>query len=294
MRPHFTKPIIAIVLTLAVIVIGAFVFAAIHRKSPATPPIEGRIRLVPKKEVIGRSVEGRAIEANTFGNGETRLVFVGGVHGGDEWNSALLAYRFMDYLTKNPDVVGYNLTITVIPSANPDGVYKVVGKEGRFVLEDVSTDKEILASGRFNANKVDLNRNFNCKWKPKSMWQEEIVSAGGAPFSEPEARALRDFVTANKPATVIFWHSKSDAVYASECEDGILPETLNVLNTYSRASGYRSVKSFDSYEITGDAEGWLASIGIPAITVELSTHEDVEWERNLAGIKALFEYYGKK
>ena len=105
---------------------------------------------------------------------------------------------------------------------------------------------------------------------------------------------LKIFFTKKNPATVIFWHSKSDAVYASECEDGILPETLNVLNTYSRASGYRSVKSFDSYEITGDAEGWLASIGIPAITVELSTHEDVEWERNLAGIKALFEYYGKK
>ena len=63
------------------------------------------------------------------------------------------------------------------------------------------------------------------------------------------------------------------------------------MNVYAEASGYRAVKLFDEYEISGDAEGWLASINIPAITVELKTHETVEWEQNLAGIKALFNYY---
>ncbi|MDO8601780.1 MAG: hypothetical protein Q7R62_01445, partial [bacterium] len=81
------------------------------------------------------------------------------------------------------------------------------------------------------------------------------------------------------------------AVYASECNNGILPKTLEIMNVYARAAGYRSINVFDAYKITGDAEGWLASIGIPAITVELTTHETVEWEKNLAGIKALFEYY---
>jgi hypothetical protein len=83
-------------------------------------------------------------------------------------------------------------------------------------------------------------------------------------------------------------------VYASECEKGILPETLTVMNTYSKASGYPAVSSFDAYPISGDVEGWLASIGIPAITVELKTHETIEWERNLAGVKALLEYYRSK
>jgi len=96
------------------------------------------------------------------------------------------------------------------------------------------------------------------------------------------------------PDAVIFWHSQSNAVYASECEDGILPKTLAIMNVYSHASEYLAVESFDHYEITGDAEGWLASINIPAITVELSSHETIEWERNLAGIKALFEYYDEE
>ena len=66
------------------------------------------------------------------------------------------------------------------------------------------------------------------------------------------------------------------------------------MNEYAKAAGYRSVTSFDAYPITGDAEGWLASIGIPAITVELSTHSTIEWDKNLAGITAVLDSYRVK
>ena len=291
MRPIFKKQIIAAVFIAVVIILGLFIIAA-WRYEPTSQKQNEISSLVSEYEVIGSSVEGRKIEAYTYGKGEARLVFVGGMHGGYEWNSALLAYKFMDYLDANPEFIPKNLTVTVIPSANPDGMYKVTGKEGRFTAAEVLTDRP-TEPGRFNARAVDLNRNFDCKWKPESMWSGNTVSAGSKPFSEPETAAIRNFVLKSNPDAVVFWHSQSNAVYASECEDGILPETLNIMNAYSRASGYPPIKSFDHYEITGDAEGWLASIGIPAITVELQTHKTIEWERNLAGIKALFEYYGR-
>lgn len=291
MRSTFTKPVIAIVI-LAIFGIGIFVFFS-SQKPLEIKPLD-IVKNDPRYKVIGQSVEGRNIESYTYGNGNKLIVFVGGVHGGYEWNSVFLAYEFMNYLNKNTNVIPNNITVTVIPSANPDGVYKVVGKEGRFTIADVSTDKQTLASGRFNAHEVDINRNFDCKWKPESMWQSKIVSAGSKVFSEPEALALKNFTTLNNPDAFVFWHSQSNAVYASECQNGILPETLDIMNAYSRASGYPAVKTFDSYEITGDAEGWLASIGIPAITVELKTHENIEWKQNLAGIKALFAYYSQK
>jgi len=291
-------------LVVAIIVIaalgGVIIFASLRSKPPQTKPVENPKSLVSYK-VIGTSVEGRKIESYTYlpsqqtnTNGKKLLVFVGGIHGGYEWNSVLLAYQFMDYLDKNPNLIPDNLTVTVIPSANPDGVYAVTGKNGRFAVTDVSTSSKILASGRFNANDVDLNRNFDCKWKPKSMWQSKTVSAGKEAFSEPETLAIKNFVLENNPDAVIFWHSQSNAVYASECKAGILPETLDIMNAYSRASGYPAVKSFNAYAITGDAEGWLASINIPAITVELKTRDTIEWERNLAGVKALFGYYSPK
>lgn len=294
--PSAFKKFAVAIFVLAALGVGVFVFLGQREK----PPVEQAPSPNPIYKVIGASVEGRKIESYTYlpageagGKGENKIVFVGGIHGGYEWNSVLLAYQLMDYLDTNPEIIPDSLTVTVIPSANPDGIFKVVGKEGRFAAADVSKDEKILASGRFNAHEVDLNRNFDCKWKPKSTWQSKTVSAGFKAFSEPEAEALKNFVLENNPSAFVFFHSKSNAVYASECEDGILPETLNIMSAYSRASGYTAVKSFDAYEITGDAEGWLASINIPAITVELKTHDTVEWDKNLLGIKALFEYYGK-
>lgn len=292
MRSFFLARGIAVAVILGAL--GMLVFISFKDEPEPEPKVVVEDNTLKSFQVIGRSVEGRAIEAYAFGKGNNHLLFVGGIHGGYEWNSVLLAYQFIDYLKENPSLIPANVKISVIPSANPDGVFKVIGKEGRFLLSDVSEKGLIAGTGRFNANGVDLNRNFDCKWKPKSTWRGAVVSAGTKSFSEPEAVAIRDFVLKYRPAAAIFWHSQSNAVYASECQLGILPVTLNIMNEYAKASGYQPIKSFDQYEISGDAEGWLASISIPAITVELKTHETIEWERNLAGIKALLKYYSSQ
>ncbi len=296
MRAALRKRVIAVVIVFVALGAGVLAFVISQNKRTLEPaplaPLETKPP-GPVRSVIGKSVEGRDITAYHFGTGATKVLFVGGMHGGYEWNSVLLAYTFMDYLDAHPGSIPQNLTVTVIPSANPDGVYKVIDKEGRITLADVPTNTS-AEPGRFNAHGVDLNRNFDCKWKPEGMWRGKTVSGGSRPFSEPEAAAIRSVVLKDKPGAVIFWHSQANAVYASECENGILPGTLDIMNAYSRAAGYPAVRSFDQYEVTGDAEGWLSSISIPAITVELKTHEDIEWERNLAGIKALFEYFGNQ
>ncbi len=289
-----SKYILGFVTVIFVVAVSMFILINQLKK---TPVVKVKKELITEKtiyvehKIIGKSVEGRAIEAYIYGKGSTHLMFVGGIHGGYEWNSVLLAYQIMDYLKENPDIISKNLTIAIIPSANPDGVYKVIKKEGRFNINDIPSDKLPLGTGRFNARDVDLNRNFDCKWQPKSMWQGKVVDAGTKVFSEPEAVAIRDFVSQYVPKSVIFWHSKSNSVYASQCQKGILPETINIMNVYAKASGYSAVKTFDAYQTTGDSEGWLASINIPAITVELKTHETVEWTQNMAGVKALFKYY---
>ncbi len=292
MRNFFSKPIVMI--GLVVLLLGALVGWNMYRSSTRivvnVPQVETIKTTGPVHTVIGKSVQGRNIDAYTYGTGKTRIAFVGGVHGAYEWNSIVLAYNVLDYLNANPNSVPENLTVTVIPDANPDGVFKVIGKEGRFTENDILS-KVSTIPGRFNANTVDLNRNFDCKWQTESTWQNKTVSAGTKPFSEPEAEAIRVFVAQNHPVAMVFWHSQSGAVYASQCKNGILPETLKVMNVYAKASGYKAVPVFSAYETTGDSEGWLASIGVPAITVEMTTHETIELEKNLAGIKALFEYY---
>lgn len=292
MQPNYTKRIIAVIFAIAIVAVGVAVFVNSRKEAPVEVPVVDTFG--PKHSVIGKSVQGRDIDAYVYGSGDQKILFVGGIHGGYEWNSVILARTFMDHISENPDIISSNVTVSVIPSANPDGVFKVIGKEGRFVVADASTTEEVRATGRFNANKVDLNRNFDCKWQPKSTWKTMEVSAGKAAFSEPEAVALRDYIASYKPSAVVFWHSKSNAVYASQCEKGILPGTLEIMNVYAKASGYPAVKTFDAYVTTGAADDWLASIGIPAITVELETHNTIEWAKNLAGVKAILELYQSK
>src|SRR3989338_2630534 len=179
------KQISLVILVFALLGVGIFSFKILNNKQPEITSVAETKVLGPTRKTIGQSVGGRPIEAYTYGNGVMHLAFVGGIHGGYEWNSVLLSYAFLDYLEANPKVIPKSLTVTVIPSDNPDGVYKVTGKEGRFTATDVSTDTKLLALARFNAHGVDLNRNFDCRWKPTSMWQSKVVSAGSKPFSEP-------------------------------------------------------------------------------------------------------------
>ena len=256
---------------------------------------------VNQYEVIGTSVEGREILAYRFGKGSRTFVLVGAIHGGYEWNTAILSYELIDHFTANPGVVPPNMEVVIIPVANPDGLYKVVGTSARFTPEDAPQfdySNEIdpqgsVAAGRFNANDVDLNRNFDCEWKPNATWENTPVKAGSSAFSEPETRALRDFLLAESPEVVVFFHSANDGVYPNFCDAGPSREVLELTDLYSKASGYPFYDKFTNYEVTGAAESWLATQGISAITVELSTHKVIEFEKNLAGIKAMLGFYSE-
>ena len=299
MSPN-SKKWTGVVLSLVLIISAGWLFyfnesAPLPEPTPevAAPPLVTTPEVVVEKiKTIGYSVEGRAIETYTYGTGSTTLLFVGGVHGGYEWNSTVLAYEFIDNLENGSLLVPENISIVIIPTLNPDGLFAVVQKEGRFTVAEIpKNNAHQTGAGRFNANNVDLNRNFDCKWSPTSTWRGKVVSAGTSAFSEPEAQTLQNLVTEKNPAAVIFWHSQANAVYASECEAGILADTLALMNTYALAANYTPISVFDAYPITGDAEGWLASIGIPAITVELETRTESEWERNKKAIEAVLKNY---
>lgn len=246
-----------------------------------------------EKTVIGQSVGGKDIVAYHYGTGKTELLFVGGFHGGYGWNTALVSYQLMDYLKANPSVIPQNLKVTIIPVLNPDGLNKAVGTTGVFTLADVSTNKELLVASRLNDSSVDINRNFDCDWQSSAVWQKTKVSGGSKAFSEPESQALKSYVETNNPKAVVAWYSQAGGVFASQCDNGILPETATLAKTFADASGYKYYDTFDYYETTGDAVNWLAKKGIPAFSVLLTTHDDTEWSKNQAGILALFKSYSK-
>ncbi|MFN2302768.1 MAG: M14 family zinc carboxypeptidase [Anaerolineales bacterium] len=238
--------------------------------------------------VIGRSaVCNIPIVSYQLGKGEIPLMLIGGIHGGYEWNTIQLVYQILDYLYQNPNLIPPSLAIYLIPNANPDGLYAVTQHIGRFSVSDVA---ENTVPGRFNGHNVDLNRNWDCNWSPVAMWRDQPISGGNAPFSELENQFLRDYIMANKPAAVLFYHSAATGVYMSGCGE-IDPASKALGEIYSGASGYPLYEEFNHYDVTGDAGDWLATKGIPSISVELSTHESLDLNINLAGLLALMEHF---
>jgi len=241
----------------------------------------------PTSQIMGYSALGHPLEVYRFGDGATRIVFIGGIHGGYEWNTVLLAYAVIDYLAAHPDLIPPNVTVEIVSAANPDGVVAVVGHPGRFTVAEVAADTR---PGRFNGNGVDLNRNWDCRWAPVGLWGKTEVSGGAAPHSEPETQVLSAFLR-NPPAqAIIFWHSAVPGVFAGGCEDSFAPGVA-LAQAYAAASGYPYQAAFTSYTVTGDAADWLAAQGLPAIEVELRTHNELEWEQNIAGVLAVLAYH---
>ncbi|MFP4204795.1 MAG: M14 family metallopeptidase [Spirochaetaceae bacterium] len=267
-----------------VLLVGAALFGPAPLFSESVPPEES--------ETIGRSVEGREITVERLGDGTVDVVVVGGIHGGYEANSILLARRLLAHFRDDPDGLPEEFTLHVVANMNPDGLHAVTGgtPEEEFDFEAVST-----FHGRFNARGVDLNRNWDADWEPTSYWGDQEVDAGTAPFSEPETKAVRDYFERIDPVASVFYQSAADGLWYSGAQDRWEPARRLAL-AYHEASGYSMPERSDGevdgpvdYSITGSSDGYFYRREHPNITVELATHHDIEWERNLAGFRALLE-----
>ena len=235
-----------------------------------------------KQVALGSSAGGYPIESYVVGSGRHHVAVVGAVHGGYEWNTAVLAYRLLTYFVTYTDTLPAGITLHLIPVANPDGMVEVTGQPGPLTALHVRGD---TFAGRFNANQVDLNRNWDCFWQAEGVWRQEPVSGGQKPFSEPETQALRDYFQDTEFRVVIFLHSAAGLVAPGNCGQEHRPsETAS--NLYGEAAGY-SVGGFTAYQVTGDAASWLASQDVASFTVELTDHEDIEFGRNLSGLLEL-------
>jgi len=243
------------------------------------------------KTVIGSSVKGNEITAYHYGTGDKEVLLVGGIHGGYSSNTSILAFELMDYFKDNANEIPANVKVTIIPVLNPDGLEVSYGTTGRFNPADVSPSATKKVEGRFNANGVDLNRNFACDWQEKAMWQSKSVSGGSSEFSEPESQALKSYIEGSKPSAVVVWYSSAGGVYASNCHNGVLPETKELTQVFAKASGYPAKEEFNFYEITGDAVNWMAKQNIPAISVLLTNHTDSEQSKNIKGVTAILELF---
>jgi hypothetical protein len=228
----------------------------------------------PRPRTIGTSQAGSPLVLYAVGEGAKRVLVLGGQHGAPEANTVDLVAGLLDYFASNPDGLPARIELDVLLVANPDG---------------------LGAGSRQFSSGVDPNRNWGgSDWRSDAFDSNAVFReglGGPEPFSEPETRALADWVLANRPAFIVNYHSAGGFMFgAREGPSGELA------SAYAQASGYywpapaRGQRSPLGYSASGSMNVWLRETGIPAILVELSTPHDTEIERNLAGLKAVLQY----
>jgi len=213
---------------------------------------------------IGTSVQGRPIYASYFGTGSKRIIFFGAMHG-SESNTKTMLNKWIVELESNSAKIPSDKTIIVIPTLNPDGVANRV---------------------RFNANGVDLNRNFGSStWVSGTYFLSNFYPTGGgaSPFSEPESVAIRDFVNNNAPYLTVSYHSAAGCVIPTSSSYGV-----QLGQIYSQLSGYSYVNPGGAgaftYDITGTFEEWADESGKNALVVELSSLYADQFTQNKAAM----------
>lgn len=165
--------------------VAGVVVLAVVLLSQTAPAVENGLSGAAEKFVAGKSVGGRPIHCEVFGDGPDVLMIIATIHGNEAAGTPLVT-AFEEWLAANPEELE-GRRVVIIPVANPDG---------------------FAADERFNSRGVDLNRNF-----PAGNWQQaEVKMHGDTPLSEPESRVLMQLVCRYFPDRIVSIHQPVNCV----------------------------------------------------------------------------------
>ena len=189
-----------------------------------------------------RPIEIHRFDAPTLLGKPNDTVFIfAGIHG-NEATTVYAAQHLLDLLSHDADeLVPRGTSLVIIPTMNPDGY---------------------AANTRQNAAHVDLNRNF-----PSKNWRQTPHGEywnGTAPLSEPESKALHDFVLELKPTRVMAMHSIRPPRHGNNY-DGPAEPLAQLLASYNHYNVLPTI----GYPTPGSFGSWAGiDLNIPTITLE--------------------------
>ncbi len=235
---------------------------------------------------IGKSVEGRDIWKIRI-SGDLKnasalpaAIFMGGHHAREHVSIEMplfLARHLVEKHAAGDAEVTRLLSgrdVHIIPVVNPDGAEHDVST-GSYQYWRKNRGRN--ENGSFG---TDLNRNYSYLWGMGGSSQNPDAETymGTAPFSEPETRAIRDFVDAQTNATMLLsFHTFSELILYpwGGTDDPVADERdrsvfVTMAKTMAKWNNYAPMQSSELYIATGDTADWAyATHNIFAFTFEL-------------------------
>lgn len=236
-----------------------------------------------EKTVIGKSIMGRDIICLKAGNGRRKLVLLGAYHGLEYLTSAFLIKFLTEYTANAILGSGYfghsasrlfkDITLYVIPMVNPDGVDIAVN--GLDITNPYHRSLISLAGihsfnsvWQANARGVDLNHNHDADWSMVAEKPSPSKFGGEYPESEPETRAVVDFVRDADCDMMITFHSQGKEIYYDF--NGTVPQgAYETAQKMAAESGYTVSKPMGSAAFGGCKDWFISEFGRMGFTVEV-------------------------
>lgn len=214
-------------------------------------------------QVFAQSVAEQNLEIEQIGNGPQRILLIGGIRG-NQPQTTLLVEEIASYFKNNLDQVPADVTLYFLYALNQDGL-------------DVN--------GRYNANNVDLNRNWNTPgWRSDSPQPGGYIpgTGGSTPFSEPETAGLSSWLLnlqqqedTESIRIITYYHHRSAPEVGR-----VIPGYLTYGNPAAESEALSLALAFAAdylywpewigpYQPTGEAAQWYAMQGFAAADVEI-------------------------
>ncbi|MEG2813623.1 MAG: M14 family zinc carboxypeptidase, partial [Oscillospiraceae bacterium] len=213
--------------------------------------------------------------------------------------------RMCNFFEKNEKAISINMKnfsflnngVVFIPTLNPDGVdiaIKGVNSAGEFSGIVKKAMKKDERSWQANARGVDLNHNFDAGYDKLKNIEISSGITGASPrqyggefaHSEPETKAIIDFLNKINPRAVFAFHSQGEEIFY-EYGDNTPTISYFVAELYRKLSGYKLVKNDSLYSHGGLKDYCIEKLKIPSFTIEIGKGE------NPLPIDDLFPIYDK-
>ena len=214
----------------------------------------------------GRSVWGRELWWYKLGSGEKKL-FLNGTHHGNEYITARLC---ADYYNEGKIPDGWS--VYIMPMVNPDGAAVSQGLLPKSTaiyenLRRMNGWNDIYRSWQANANGVDLNHNYDADFSQIEPHGPSRC-AGRYPESEPETRAVVNFVRSENFDMVICLHSQGEVIYHGF--KGFYPKgSAEIAAAMAKISGYAVEEPEKTASFGGMKDWFVDKFKRPGFTVEV-------------------------
>lgn len=234
-------------------------------------------------DIIGYSVMKNPIHCIRIGDGDKKL-FINCAHHGLEYLTSAFIMAFLkeyagcivsgkDFFGYDPGSLRRSVTLYVVPMVNPDGVdiaingIDITNPYHRKLISLVG----LHSFGKVwqaNARGVDINHNYNAGWRVVKAEPSPTQYAGPYSESEPETKAMVEFIRKTDFDLLIAFHSQGKEIYYDF--DGMAAKnSLETAEKMAAVSGYAVCMPTGSAAFGGCKDWFIKEFGRAGFTVEI-------------------------